>query len=124
MVRSVRKTRKCRSRPCDAPAQGLSAEELARTCERMELYDSLTDEEAALVQEYGLAAAINATRQFYGRPAKAREYLEAQRKALQVQRMGNITAAGPAERSVVTPPTPRLQDVELTPVAHFRRVTR
>lgn len=42
----------------------------------MELYDSLNDEEAALVQDYGLNKAYEAIRRFYGRPAEAREYLE------------------------------------------------
>lgn len=64
---------------------------MARTLERMELYDSLTSEEAELVREYGLKQAYLAVRQFYGQPAKARAYLEAQRQALQVARMGNIS---------------------------------
>ena len=63
---------------------------MALCLERMELHDSLNEEERKLVHEYGLAAAYHATRQFYGRPAEARKYLEAQRKALQVARWRSI----------------------------------
>lgn len=69
---------------------GLTYEELLRTRDRMELYDSLEPQMRQLVMEYGLAAGIDAGRRFYGRWAEARTYLEAQRRALQVKRWGNI----------------------------------
>lgn len=59
----------------------MSTAEMARTMERMEVYDSLNELERALVQEYGFAKAYDAIRRFYGRPAEARKHLEAQRKA-------------------------------------------
>jgi len=63
---------------------------MAVCLERMELHDSLNEEERALVHEYGLAPAYRAIRQFYGRPAEARKHLEAERKVLQVARWRNI----------------------------------
>lgn len=73
----------------------MSDKELATCFERMELYDSLNEDERALVAEYGLAAAYKAIRQFYGKPAAARSFLEAQRKALQVARWKNIRLGEP-----------------------------
>jgi hypothetical protein len=75
-----------RREPWREPATGLSQEELARTRERMALYDSLGPNEMALVQEYGLSRALWAARRFYGRWAEARAYLEAERQALQIVR--------------------------------------
>ena len=89
MARSTRKTRQSQRKPWAEPATGLTPAELACTLERMELYDSLSEEEALLVQEYGLAPAYAAIRQFYGQPERARQFLEARRQLLQSSRIGN-----------------------------------
>jgi hypothetical protein len=84
MARSARMTKKFRKKVLkfnEIQCVGLTEEEWLRTLERMELYDSLNEEERALVQEYGLAKAYKAIRLFYGRPTKARTFLEEQRNA-------------------------------------------
>lgn len=58
---------------------------------RMEVFDALGPQEKELVNEYGYNAAMLAIRQFYGRWAAARECLEEQRRALQVNRWENIS---------------------------------
>lgn len=72
------------------PCQGLSIEELARTHERMALYDALEPQMRSLVYEYGLALGIEAGRRFYGRWAEAARWAEQQREALQVARWRNM----------------------------------
>jgi hypothetical protein len=69
---------------------GLSPAEMARTIERMELYDSLTPAERALVQHYGLKQGYEAARLFYGRWNEAWEYAEMERQRLQKERWQNI----------------------------------
>ena len=90
MVRSARLTKKLRRRP-KPPIVGVSPEELKRIQERMEMYDNLTEEEALLVHEYGLAATINAVRLSGGRVAAAEAWLKANRERLQVSRWENTT---------------------------------
>lgn len=85
------KSRKRKRRWERKPLIGMSAEDMQRTCERMEMYDNLTDEEAALVQEYGFSLGIAAARQFYGQLAKARAWCEAERQRLQSARWENRT---------------------------------
>jgi predicted xylose isomerase-like sugar epimerase len=55
--------------------EGLTPEEMERTMQRMDLYDSLPAEVRALVREYGLAVTVNALRQFNGHVNTVREYL-------------------------------------------------
>lgn len=87
-LKTRRLRRKLASRLTDVPEP--SAQDMELCLQRMELYDSLNEEERALVADYGLAQAYAAIRQFYGRPAEARKFLESQRRALQVSRWKNI----------------------------------
>lgn len=95
MARSARTMKRSRKRVLsfsEIQCDGLSAEEQARTAERMELYDSLSEPERALVQEFGLAKAYHAIRLHYGRLEEAQRFLLAQRSAaLPVNVRGNIT---------------------------------
>lgn len=67
-----------------------SPEYIAKREFQLEALDSLNSEERALVYEYGFDRAMRAIRQFYGRPAQARAFLEAEREELQVARWKNI----------------------------------
>jgi hypothetical protein len=94
MARSARTTKRSRKKALpfsEIKCDGLTEKEWAVCLERMELYDSLNADERALVHEYGLNKAYAAIRQFYGRPAEARAFLEAQRQALQFRGIRNIT---------------------------------
>jgi hypothetical protein len=62
--------------------------------QRMEMYDSMSPSERALVQHYGLKLGVEAARQFYGRWKLAWEYAEKQRQLLQVQRLRSIDLSG------------------------------
>lgn len=64
----------------------------------LDIIDNLSSAERRLVHEYGAQRALLAIRQFYGRPHKAREALEAERKLLQVQRLRSIDVSGFAAR--------------------------
>ena len=85
-ARLARKTKRSQRKRPSPELIGLSPLYMARLKATMELYDDLTTEEAALVGEYGFDRAIVAIRQFYGQPAKAKAFLEAERTALQVLR--------------------------------------
>jgi len=66
----------------------------ARYIERREIQlavlDAMSSDERDLVCEYGFDRAMPVVRQYYGRWDAAREVLEAERQALQVERWKNI----------------------------------
>lgn len=89
MARTARKTkRSLRPRPCEGPLVGPPDGYMDTLHERMEAYDASEPQIRALVQEFGLGVTMSVARQFYGHWEAAWEALEANRKALQVRRLG------------------------------------
>lgn len=76
------------------PSDGMNTQDMEVTLMRMEMYDSMCPQERALVQEFGLKLGMEAARANYGRWDDAWQAAERQRKALQVQRLRNITISG------------------------------
>lgn len=95
MARLARKTKNSRrKRSARSKDYGLEWDARRYTAEasdRMEVYDSLSQPERELIDEYGFNFAYPIMRQLYGHWGEVREVLEEARKQLQVSRLRNIT---------------------------------